>query len=463
MGFLPYAYLVAALVLVWLERDSGETKSWERLVGGVLGLLVGAGILVTQSGLAPGADLAVFGGLLLAGIAFVSPRSFFGSAAVGVASGSALLTMQPEPKLHAFHVMFLSASAAAGILLGGSAEDRPNLLKQVSGFCLAAASVALANAWTTEQFGSLKGQVGTIVGGTAVLGMLIAAIWAKVGTKNHPILAQALGCLAIPVGAFLVSGSSTDEGQVLILSTAGVALAGILAWAWPTGDHRALGPILGGMITLGLATYAFSIAQSFGLSVVLASAGLAWVILGRLDLLLVLGPLVGLLGFRTLRIAFPDVTRAFDIGQHYALIGVTLGVGAILVGLECWQVLQSRGRLGQLLGGVLALALGAVVLFGLMFLGVKGGVGLMVGLGLGAWISSLARPGSIAATIVSLGLIGVVGALYGRASEFFEASRQEKTSAFLLVAGVMAVLVFLALFATREKQSSTKDEVASHA
>lgn len=462
MGFLPYAYLIAAVVLVWFERESNESPAWERLVGGLVGLGLGVGLLITQTGLAAGADLAVFGGILFSGLAMLTSQSVLGSAAIGVASGSAILTMQGDLKLHPFHVLFLTAAAGVGVYLATERETRSQVLKQVTAFCVAASALSLANAWTTETFGNLKGQAGTVLGGAAILGMLIAAIWSKVGTKDHPILARSLGCLAIPVGAFLIGRSGGDEGTVLILSTAGVLLAGLLAWAWPLGDKRALGPVLGGMLTLGLATYAFSIGQSFGLSLVFLSIALAWMILGRFDLLLVLGPLVGLLGFRTLRIAYPDVTRAFDIGQHYALIGVMLGAGAIMIGLESWSTLQARGRLGQGLGGVLALALGAVMAFGLMFLGVKGGVGLMVGLGLGAWIASLSRMGSIGASVVSLGLIGVIGVFYGRASEFFEASRQEKTMAFLTVAGVLAALALVATFVTREKAGASPEEAPSH-
>jgi hypothetical protein len=102
----------------------------------------------------------------------------------------------------------------------------------------------------------------------------------------------------------------------------------------------------------------------------------------------------------------------------------------------------------------LSLIAGGAAVIGLFFFGVKGGVGLLVGLGLGAWLAALSSARSAFGIAPLVGLAGLAAASYGEVSQAFEFTRDQKMQIFVWsVVGLGGLIVALNLvFSERQKE-----------
>lgn len=211
------------------------------------------------------------------------------------------------------------------------------------------------------------------------------------------------------------------------------------------------------LISLGLATFAFSGFHRFGmalswLTLVAVAAGL-----GSLRLIAASAPLWGVLSYRAVRELLPDATGAFEIGQHYALIGLLLGILACLVFTDYVRAVPANKKpMATLFAS--ALLVGACA-FSLMFLGVRGGSALFIGLGIAPLISLLAREEAEHSLLASMAVFAVAGLALPKVMEYAETSRETKLMLFSVVALVGAGIAITLYTLTRSKNEDPHDSV----
>ena len=243
------------------------------------------------------------------------------------------------------------------------------------------------------------------------------------------------------------------QGEVALVAVVSVAAVLLTAWAVPTKSPAFVSWGTAAVIWLGLATFAFS--QSFGMG--MAVGGLCGVVcallIGRADLVPAVGVLTGLSYYRLFREQNSEVVQAFDIGQHYAMIGFVLGI-VVLVGLSdgllrrraSWS---GRGHISAALVGIIA----AILVVGASaFFGPKGAIGLSIGLALAPLVARLTTAGSPWTLVGSMALQSAVIVAYQPLAWDLSLDRDGKIRLLLWLGGAIVVLLGALWFVDRAKK-----------
>lgn len=203
---------------------------------------------------------------------------------------------------------------------------------------------------------------------------------------------------------------------------------------------------------MGVATFAFAQDKTFGLTMAALAGFGGFVLMNRVDLSAVMGPVVGLAAYRTLREQFPDITRGFDIAQHYGMVGLMIGAGLIVLILGTPRLQGSSASRNWARFGVLSLIAGIAAVVGLFFFGVKGSVGLVIGLGIGAWLAGITSEKGAYGLIPLVGLSGLIGLSYAEVSRSFDLAREPKMTIFIWSAVVLVILTAILVFALSDRK-----------
>lgn len=456
-------FAVVAALCAWLEgSDAPATgKRWLTPVAAVVGLVVlAAGAKVwLGADLASVPLLAIAGSVLALALLWWRPSSVVALAACGALAAQSMPTGSAPSDVSGvvmnpvFFVFLIAGWVGSSIAWGGNGAG-------ATAFAGAASLTKLADYWTPEGFGKTPHFAGTLLA-FAILGAAIIALALRRGKQGTgTLLSGGLGVLVVAAAAFFIGKWGGDDSTlpVTVFAAAGAAFV----TAWMAGNEiegrRATHAILGGLIWMAVSTLAFAQDGTFGLGM----AGLAGVgcsmLLGRTDLAATVAPLASLAFYRMFRIEYPETTRAFDIAQHYGMVGLMIGAGlmVLLLGLprmadrDNWKNWARFGALG------LMAALTATV--GLQFFGVKGGVGLIVGLGLGTWLASVVAKSAAHGFPAFVGLCGLVGLSYAKASESFELTRDEKMSLFIWASAGLAALALVTVLFLNDREPEVSGE-----
>jgi hypothetical protein len=243
------------------------------------------------------------------------------------------------------------------------------------------------------------------------------------------------------------------QGDVALVAVVSVAAVLLTAWAVPTKSPAFVSWGTAAVIWLGLATFAFS--QSFGMG--MAVGGLCGVVcallIGRADLLPAVGVLTGLSYYRLFREQNAEVVQAFDIGQHYAMIGFVLGI-VVLVGLSdglmrrraSWS---GRGHVSAAIVGLIA----AILVVGASaFFGPKGAIGLSIGLALAPLVARLTSAGSPWTLVGSMSLQAAVIVAYQPLAWDLSLDRDGKIRLLIWLGCAIVVLLGALWFVDRTKK-----------
>jgi hypothetical protein len=254
--------------------------------------------------------------------------------------------------------------------------------------------------------------------------------------------------LLLAISAWVIFTRYVQSPGLAWAATLSAAAACIAVWQVTASGGSPMGFLISCVIWLGVATFAFGQDRGYGMAVA-AVVGLAsLVVLGNRRAVLTIGPLIGLVLYRALRELHQDVTRAFDIGQHYAILGILLAIFLVLIPLA-WMAERTEERgptraLAIALAGAITVA--ATLALG-VFLGAKGMVGLLVGLGLAPVVSGLAA--EVRTTALAWGVTLSVTLLvsFNVLSPWLNMERDDKLSLFYWVGIVLAlgIVVTLAL------------------
>lgn len=354
-------------------------------MGVTLTLLAAAWLVLRENH--PNVGVACLGGLW--GLVFAWVVNFLArpareaqplaSVCVGVATVAVVTVTYPE------HSWVAGLGALVGLTVAGGALERSWLM---------VASLVGFGCLIVNQLGGAPNALGVSLG--LVLVAASAVEWFAKDAKRaqgHLLTVAVWGLLAF--GAYFLFASSpelaasADKRELGILFVAGVAIGALCCWASGTGSSVA-STGLQALLWLAAATYAFSVARGLGMAVI-GFAGISAATLGgSATVVAAATPVLGLAAFRAFRDLSPDLSRAFDIGQHYALIGLLVGVVTVAGLLEWYKVGPQKSVWARLSVGAMV---SLVIVGALGILGPKGGVGLLIGFGLGPLFAAIGKVG----------------------------------------------------------------------
>lgn len=455
-GVIWIVFAVAAVVCTWLESSKEEGSgqfSWSTAIMAIVGV-GGMYVLSTQFveasfDLPVGAFIAT---LLAIGLCKWNRKSVIGLMAAGAVASQSVLQESQASVVSGLQIspifMVLAIVGWVGACLAWGGNARGGVA-----FAGMGALVGIADHWVPEGYGKEPNTAGSLLAiGIVAAGILVLLLRRGKGGPS-PLLAGGLGALIIAGCGFFVAQWGGDDTTLPVTIFASVLAS--FAVVWMVGSvgtsQRTSQLVLGGLIWMGVATFAFAQDKTFGLSLALVSGFGAFVLLGRADLTAVMGPVVGLAAYRTLREQFPEITRGFDIAQHYGMVGLMIGAGLIVLLMGTPRLSDPKGARNWLRFGVLSLIAAIAAVVGLFFFGVKGSVGLVIGLGIGVWMAGVTSERGAFGIAPLVGLAGLIGLSYGEVSQSFDLAREPKMTIFIWASVVLIVMAAILVFALSDR------------
>lgn len=428
MSFAPLILALALAVAALFLPDS-RTKGdavpkgpWIPL--GIALVLVAAAATAYVKANGQVSVMAWAGGLTLVLALAAFRERFATSMAVGAAAPALLLAFVDAPNLSAARLASIAVLGVAAVCFRS--------------FAASAAAIFGGAAIVGSYLGGehLEHSAGPTV---AVIIALVGAAGGLAGQGlSSALLRGAIGGVAATVAATYLGIQVVHEFGVV----AGVglgAVAGLLT-AWllaPNESADGLKTAVVGIIWLGIATISFGFLKGFGMSLALLGALAVLIPTGNPRAILAVGPLAALSLYRLMREAHSQESRALDIGQHYALLGVALGMLLPLLPADANE--RQSGAVGNLLWGLI---LGASPVILLLLFGGVGANGFIAGTGFAALVYIYRNREDILPLAVGMGLSGATTLLTGSVGEVYGLTRNEKQQVLVFAAGGLAMVGF---------------------
>ena len=331
---------------------------------------------------------------------------------------------------------FVAAVAGATFASGAVKIAKRDLATSLWIVPTCAAILAPVQILATAADGAQAAMIGPWVAALiAVLGLIMTYVGGTDG-KQHSWAPFAVGIL-VGAAAFGVVGKVGGQSDLALAVLAASVVAGIAVWTSSDFARSALPIGASAACALVLANWAFSSGRGQGIALVgLVTVGIALVSASPRVAMAFVG-VSALAWFRVVRYVLPDATTAFDAGNHYAALGFVV---AILGVMAAFDVLRQRPKpIAALLVGLAGLA--AIPLLTL-YLGMKGAIGLALGLGLAPVVIALAGSGTIAAMPVGLGAVAFMIASVPWIQPALEGDRDIRVR-WMLVLGALSAILFL--------------------
>lgn len=465
--YLPYAAAIVAL-LAFFARDgikpTEKSKKPEAPVGSFLILAALVAVLMvglTLSGkIIPDGISAGYGmGIGVCASAVAYGLGLFGAQreagrAAPIAIGALMVAVLPLfPGTPAPMAVVFGSAVGAWILSIGKSED-PNPWAMRTAVAIGAIVAANALGAQLEQK-AVTAHAGTMLAISLALAGVVLPLIPKIG--------RGLALVALTAGiAYLVGDKVFGIPETLVVCAAGALVALIVSWLIPDEEKpNTLRLSLATLIWISAGTAGFSQRQGFGMALLFLVAAATLLLMGNRRALLSMGPLGAIVFFRVFRETNLDATKALDIGQHYAMIGLVVGAVLPVLAQEWLTTVARRGGLLALIGGLawvlvlLGLPLGAAVIFG-----AKGVVGYLFGLGLASLAEGIKGERSAHALSLGLGLSGVMTLVYEGLQPHLDLTRDEKVKALMYI-GAAVVVAGLLIAVLSGEMVRPKEEVSA--
>lgn len=465
--YLPYAAAVVA-ILAFFARDgikpTEKSKKPEAPLGAFLVLAALVAVLMvglTLSGkIIPdgisagyGMGIGVCASAVAYGLGLISAQREAGRAAP-IAIGALMVALLPIfPGTPAPMAVVFGSAVGAWILSIGKNED-PNPWAMRTAVAIGAIVAANALGAQLEQR-AVTAHAGTMLGISLALAGVVLPLIPKIG--------RGLALVALTAGvAYLIGDKVFGISETLVVCSAGALVALIVSWLVPDEEKpNTLRLSLATLIWISAGTAGFSQRQGFGMALLFLVAAATLLLMGNRRALLSMGPLGAIVFFRVFRETNLDATKALDIGQHYAMVGLVVGAVLPVLAQEWLTTVARRGGFLALIGGLawvlvlLGLPLGAAVIFG-----AKGVVGYLFGLGLASLAEGIKGERSAHALSLGLGLSGVMTLVYEGLQPHLDLTRDEKVNALMYI-GAAVVVAGLLIAVLSGEMVRPKEEVSA--
>jgi hypothetical protein len=431
LPLVAFALAVAAPFVLQSER--GKLDLWR--IGALLVLLLAVGEMVLRS--APEIDrTSALIGLALGALSCVGGR-WSGGLGFGVAAAAALHLL-PATSLPVAG-MALAAGTALGALTAGGESS-----------AIAAVLVVAA-----DNLGMRHSQIpaGAFVGSQVGVALTVASLFPHFKHESAKILrVPGVAAVALLAYAFLPHGTEFQSlGLCLALGSISAVVIHVLM---PSDESEPSRVGLAAVIGIGLATVAFSLEKGVGMAVALLTASGILLALGNHRAVLALGPAVGLVIYRVLREAGTGATRALDISQHYTLLALVFGLTLPLLPVDWLKTRAKVHAIGSVAWGLVMIATPPLVVIAL---GMRGGIGLIIGLGVAGLVEALKAPSNekpLSPLAIGAGMAGATVLTLTWLGEESALSRDEKVRLFGYVAVGIVIVASLLGFVGRTKKEA---------
>ncbi|HSI73460.1 MAG TPA: hypothetical protein VK934_09805, partial [Fimbriimonas sp.] len=352
------------------------------------------------------------------------------SAALGLAAGMCC-HFAPDYALTNAQAMMLAVLGIGAIVTGSYAA------------AIAAVLVVALDSFGKMTEGSESLAFAGSLGGILLLVAAMPFICRKAPGWSVPALGGILLLIFYFVPSFLQPVAPT-----LLIGLVGAIVLHVLLPS--DSDATPLNAGIGTIIAVGLATASYALFKGTGMAACLLGCAGVLLLMQNPRALLATGPLFGLVLFRLLRNLYPETSRAFDIGQHYALIGLLIGAILPIILIDALPVTDRAGRRQPVALFILGLVLAATAPLLTMFLGPLGIVGFVVGLGFAGIFELIRNGSSLLALSAGSGMAGVLFLTFGALEKSVDFAREEKIR--LLVWAAAGILLASAAFALLTKK-----------
>ena len=267
---------------------------------------------------------------------------------------------------------------------------------------------------------------------------LVAAVLV-VGLRGRGMMLRGLvTVLAVAAVGSLACWKFLGTLELASLWACGAVVAGIVHLIFE-GEEEPSGFrfVLSTIIWIAAVTVAFGIKLGYGMSAVLLAGVVTAILLGSARGLMSQSVALSILLYRYYRELQPEGARALDIGQHYSMVGLTLGALLPLLPLEWARARRSRLVISGALWLVLLIGL---PLIGSLLLGSKGAVGMIVGFGFATLVEGIRGAVTLEAVGLGVGLGALTTLSYGWLVPLMDIGRDEKTRALVIVAVVLVLI-----------------------
>jgi hypothetical protein len=292
-----------------------------------------------------------------------------------------------------------------------------------------------------------------MVGSTLGLAGLVGAIISEALPKTSDVLRPVAIGLALIVGGYLSTRSLGDMNLTYVIMI-GAAAGFVVNFLISDSESDVTRIAIAAVIAVSIATIAFGFAKGTGMALALGAMVSILLGCGNRTALLAIAPLFGLVLYRLLKEINNDSTRALDIGQHYALLGVMLGALIPLLPTNWIQRTGSKGGIGAFIWSILILS-GPV--FIAVMLGEKGSIGFVAGLGLSGLCQALRTDKGLLALAIIPGLAATTTVCIDWFHDWTDLARDDKVKVFM-IAGV-AVVILSSILAAIAKAPSNEATV----
>jgi len=352
----------------------------------------------------------------------------------------------------------LAAGAAITALLLCIGKD-----KAFQSTCLPAAAsmgmLVLANRIGRDTEVHAAAMTGLLLGSAAALGLFASlCLFSREDQENSSFrrfASAAFTAIVIVFGGYLAARKLIGYSNVTLITLGAVILALFTHWLIEADKENALRFGIAAAIWVAAATLAFAERKAYGMATMAAVGVLMLVSLGSARTLLSMGPAIGLVFYRMFRNEYPEASRALDLGQHYAIVGMLLGLMLALIVAQWFSTSSSKMAGKGYWGGLVWILLMVMVpLVSSVLLGPKGVTGYVVGLGIAAFIEGFRGEISLLPLISGTALAFLFAATYGWIGDIELLTRAEKTGVIVRYAlDIVGLSVILALLSSTRKRS----------
>ena len=190
-------------------------------------------------------------------------------------------------------------------------------------------------------------------------------------------------------------------------------------------------------------TVSFTLSQTAGLAIAVLIGALYAISIRSTAMVACLAPAIGIAIIRMFRLMYHDAGRSFDLGKHYAVIGLCVGIAIPHL------VTNAKFKVGSAGSHLFALLCGTVPAIVLILTGAKGAYGLIVGLSVSALLPATKESRSIAPIAgMTVGLIGLLQ--YSWLEHWFTETRNDRLKGAAWPVGFAILLLAAWLFDNRK-------------
>lgn len=426
LGLIAVGFVAAQL------SPSGIKIQPIALVLGCLGLASALFPSVPLVGWLVGAGAALaFAGLSWQSAA-VEPRSLVSAACFGFAAASHVAPSKAGVLQLVASVVAATVAAAVANLVNRRVSSAVWVVP------VAAASLVAVQVLSTASDVVQSGTAGPMIAAAVVvIGLILSFVKGKDGARPA-WLPLVLGLFLAGV-AFATGSYGFGQSDTALTAMVAAIFAGAAAWA--TSESRSSHLPVGATAAAGLvlANWAFSSGRGMGIAFVGFVAVFVALLSGSVRVAMALLGVTALAWFRVVRFVLPDATTAFDAGNHYAVLGFIIAILGTLSVLDV--VKQNSSPVARFCAGLA----GAVAIPLLtIYLGMKGAIGLALGLAMAPVIVTLMGSSSVVAAAIGLGGAALMIVSVPWIQPVLEGDRDIRVKWMIALAAVSGVLFVLA-------------------